>query len=58
MVKILKSLSTLRTNIDQLILLNSKPTRSYNVQETSDEEGLEVSPSAMINSQEEIENRI
>lgn len=58
MVKILKSLSTLRTNIDQLILLNSKPTRSYNAQETSDEEGLEVSPSAMINSQEEIENRI
>lgn len=58
MGKILKTLSTLRTNIDQLILLNTKPSPGYTTEESSDEEDLEISPAAMINSLEETENRI
>ncbi len=49
MEKILKTLSTLRTNVDQLILLNTKPSHGYTV-ESDDSEDLEISPEAMVNS--------
>lgn len=52
MEKILKRLSTLRTNIDQLILLNTKPSAGYTSEpaDSDDSEDLEISPEAMINS--------
>lgn len=50
MDKILKALSTLRTNIDQLILLNTRPTPGYTVESNDDSEDLEITPEGMINS--------
>lgn len=49
MSKILKTLKTLRTNIDQLVLLNTKPAPGYTT-ESDDSEDLEISPAAMVNS--------
>jgi ParB family chromosome partitioning protein len=60
MDKILKSLSSLRSNIDQLIMLNSQPSRSYTAEDDdeSDSENLENSHAYMLNSEDNYEDRI